>query len=170
MPKLNLQKRERLMVAVGVVAVIAILLYLFVPSYLEKYDQARARLETARQNLTEAKDMRNQVLALRSGEQAVREMAARRASSFDLMAVISTKLRQTDLIERAEMQSGRGLIPGATSVTVNLNGVTLEELVDLLYLIYSSDSLVVLYNMRTLRPAQDGLGLDCTVTFVSPVA
>lgn len=51
-----------------------------------------------------------------------------------------------------------------TQLELSVTGASLEEVVQLLHKIFSSNSMVIVQDLRELGPSKQGKGLDCRVT------
>ena len=103
------------------------------------------------------------------------ELLKTRPPGFDLWSFVNTVLTSTNLKERANLENSnkprttRGeASEDVTMVRLRLEGVTLTELTDLLYAVYSSNNLVVVNKVDYLRPASSGKGVECSLTLLSP--
>ena len=169
MPKAKLQKREKVMVAGGAVIAALIVGAFLAEGPLDSYRDARTQVNQARQNYRSAELMREDALAAERQRKALEQIL--RGSQGDLWSHIGGVLKDAGLIERgAKLDSrqrvGRSInLPG---VHVALKGVSTQELVDFLHRVYDGGHVVVLNEMRFLKPATNGKGLDCDMTFMAP--
>lgn len=171
MAKMKLQKRERTVVAAGVVVVVLILVQALWTrgAPLQRYRDSARQVNAARQRLTDVQDWHDAVVAARrSGEELERAVRAR--GSFDLFSFVKRAVDREKLTPRSQIESQQtaGASSGLAAVKLRLTGVSMEELVKLLHAIYSDNSLVVLQTLDELRPADDQKGLFCSMTFVAP--
>ena len=169
--KLNLQKRELYMLIGGLAIIGCIAVYLLGQGPLKEYERAQKRVEAARERLDRVTMLRDNVLLARSDQQAVVRAAQMRPAGFDLWSYINRAVGQTNLQANAKVESPRRSTSSGVAmseVQLSLNGVSLEDLVDLLHLIYDGKSLVVVRKIDYLREARDSKGLDCRITFESP--
>jgi len=168
--KLKLQGRERTVVIVGMVAVLAIVLLQLGRGPWRKYRQSEANLVAARRRLEEVQDLRRFIAGQRKEQEAFNKLLRERGGRFDLYTYISGILNEKGLRERgASLETERiSPSPDMALVEMGLQGVSLEELVDVLHAIYAGESLVALYKLDRLTAAQDQKGLNCTMTFISP--
>lgn len=171
MPKLNLQKRERIMLLAGTVAVVLMLAYGGARGPWQRYQKSVADLKAAAGRFQDAQSTRDAVVEARRSHEMVIERVQQRGN-FDLWTFLNEALRKTSLVDRADMQSRRGVTSTETisAVQLTLQGVSLEELVKLLHVVYAGNNLVVVHSLDHLRPGPDNKGLECRLVFVSPEA
>lgn len=162
----QLEKRERVVVGVGAVAVALIIGYYLISGPLDAYQQSRGQLAAAQQALTQARTMHEQILATRADREAVEQLLAVRRGS-NLWSTVTRAIQTANLTDRAETRSQPRLVANLQAVEVVLSGVSMAELVDLLHGVFS-DNLVVLHQLSLLRVAQSGQGLDCTLVLSQP--
>jgi len=168
-PKVNLQKREKVMVVGGAVVAALILASFLAGGPLNAYRDSRNLVKQARQNHKSAVMMREDALAVERQRKALEQILRR--NQGDLWSHIWRVLDEAGLIERdAKLEDrprvGRSInLPG---VHVVLKGVSTEELVDFLHRAHGGGHIMVLNEMRFLKPASDGKGLDCDMTFMGP--
>ncbi|MBI4559412.1 MAG: type II secretion system protein M [Candidatus Hydrogenedentes bacterium] len=170
MPKMNLQPRERMTLIIGAVAIFLMIVYWGAQTPLRKYRKSETDLVQARSNLADAQQWQMEATEARSGREQLQKWARDRGTGFDLYTFLNTAVRDLKLGERAKFQTLKtaGEARELAKVRITLNGVNMNELVDLLHRIYSSNNLIALDSMDHLRPAQDNKGLDCQATFISP--
>jgi len=170
-PKFTLRKRERVILVVGTALVVVMLAYGGLRGPWKRYRQSGEDLKSARSRLEQARDMRDAVLEARQSHEVIVERLQRRGN-FDLWTFLNDSLRRTGLVDRAALNNQPGLVRSASlsALKLTLEGVSLEELVKLLYTVYASDNLVVVYSLDNLHPTDEGEGLECTLVFVSPKA
>ena len=173
MAGVQLQKRERIMVTVGVIAVVGALVYHITQGPLDAYQQVQEEYEEAQFSLSQAALWRSEIVQARSSHDAMAEYIESRGGDFNLLTFFNNTLSEHDLIERAEFSNARPGVGGVPSgdfegVQLHLSGVSMEELIDFLHTVYDSGNLIVLSDLRYLRPADDEQGLDTEMTFFCP--
>jgi hypothetical protein len=167
----DLDKRERGSVILAIIFLLLALSMLFVvPNTLGKrYQQARQRLADKQQELQLAQLTKlEEEERVRSQEQLLRILEAR-DPQFGLFPFVNRMVTETGLGDRAVLKDGRrprGLSENHPLVDLQMSGVSLEELIELLYKIRGSNSLVAVYKME-VRPMVREQGLECDITFVS---
>lgn len=164
----NLEKRERIVLAAGAAAVIAVLVYMVVTGPLEAYENSKIQVAQARQRLVQAQALAREVQAAQLHREAISKLMAVRGPSYNLFTTINRAVQIAGVADRAVTASLPAEIASASAVKLTLTGVSMEELVNLLYDIYSKDSLVVLHRLDHLRASLDGKGLQCEVVFITP--
>ena len=166
-----LGRRERIVIGVGVGVLLLIGLIPILRGLNKKYDVSRSQLVQATNRLENARELRAVIDAERSGQNAIIEQIKKRPGNFDLYSFTSRCLRELELENRYNLENQRMPSGGALEgVQLTLTGVSMEEVVDLLHKVYSSNNLIVLQRLQYLRPARDGKGLECLLTFMTPKA
>ncbi len=173
MAGMQLQKREKIMVALGVISVVGVLAYHITQGPLEAYQQIQEEYEEARFSLSQAALWRTEIVQARGSHEAMAEHIESRGGNFNLLTFVNNTLSEHGLIERADFSNARPGVGGVPAgdfegVQLHLSGVSMEELIDFLYTLYDSGNLIVLSDLRYLRPADDGRGLDMEMTFFCP--
>ncbi len=162
----KLQKRERIVIAFGIVAILAIIGYRVAQKPLREYRGSQDLVVTARQNLASVEQWATQVVAAK-GEQEAYTRLIRARGSFDLFGYLNRTVADVGLRDRADLQS-RGTRGRLSETQLTLNGVSMKELVDLFHAIDSSKNLIHLNKLDYLGPASNGKGLKARLTLVSP--
>lgn len=170
MANLKLQERERRMLIGGGIAAAVIVLYLLGEGPLQAYRESEQKVEQARDRLKQAQAIHDSVVRNREEQAILREKLVSKPG-FDLLNFVNDVVNEGGLSARASIDNSGRAVTGSSdlaSVRVGLKGVSLEELVDFLHRVYSSDNLIVLHNLDQLVPAGDKKGLDCEMVFVAP--
>lgn len=171
MAKLNLGKRERIVVIVGIVSLSLMASSFLIKSARGAYSQAQNQLEAAKENLRHAKQLSATVKAEQRGHEAIKGKTNERPRGFSLFSFTTRTLTEVNLKERASLETDtRGTRSNLEVVRLELGGVSMKELVDFLHRIYAADNLIVVQKLEHLKPASDGKGLDCQMTFIMPKA
>ena len=165
-----LRKRERLGIAVAAVVVLFLALTPMMRNLSREYERSEKQLAQAQERLRLVQNLRTLVEEERVGVDAIQKRILARDPQFDLYSFTDQCLRDLDLKGRAELQSKGGSYSGRKQDGVQLliKGVSTEEFVNLLHSVYAGNNLIVVQRLLYLRPARDGMGLDCQVTFVTP--
>lgn len=138
----------------------------------QAYKKSIEQVAQARERLNLAKILQATVERDRKKQEAVQARIAK-AGQFNLFTEVDKAVKDLKLGARCSMRSNRGSsTPGqeSSSVEITLNGVSNQELVDLLHRVYDTGRFVYLSQMLYLRPSQDAKSLDCRLTFVAPQA
>jgi hypothetical protein len=171
---LNLDFKEKIALFLGIVAsLLVLLLLLYVPMGPRKWYQASERELASLKNELQMQTMFRQEEADRLEKQKIlMEKLDERAADFSLFTYIENLLNNTNMRNRAQLEEykQRNASPKQPMVQLRLQGVEFKELVDFLYQVYSSTSLVAVYKMDYLRPAPSEKGLDCDLTFVTLIS
>jgi hypothetical protein len=170
-PRLNLQKRERYIVAVGVALALVLVFRFVAEKPLRSYRNSRVAAAAATTRLEQARSIRDQIVADRSAGDAMKKLLASRGQG-DLAAFINRQLAQAGLLEdRASWRNSQRFADTANfdQVDVTLTGVTLDEIVNFLHGIYNGQNVVVAHTMH-IEPVVGGTGLTCRIILLSPKA
>jgi len=175
MAKFAMQKREKIVVTVGAVVVAVIVLqWLFSDrGPFNAYSQSIRQVQAARNRLLDAQLIRDEALARRKSRQAI-QARLRERGSFRLYSHVDRALEAQNLKSeqstRAILETQNTAVRSGNfeAVRLQLRGVSMTELLDLLVRIYSGGNLVVLERLDELRPADDGQGLDCSMVLMAP--
>ena len=151
---------------------LAVFMAFYVPnSWGKRYKAAKSLMKQKQGELQLAQvDKLTEEERVRSQQELLQLLEARGAG-FDLFSFVSGVMQETGLGERGKLgtdQSARNRKqwPRHPMVELELTGVSLEEVVGLLYKIRSSNNLVAVYKME-MEPAIRDKGLRCEITFVS---
>jgi Tfp pilus assembly protein PilO len=165
----SLEQRERVFLVVGAVLVLVMLGYWLSSGPWNAYVRAQRQYEAAQRNVRAAEQYAAQIEELRRDQYALSSLLDQRPADFDLWTIVWRKVQANDLVERAEVNNEPTIMTNASGVNLRLRGVSMEELVDLLYDIHTADRLISLHEVE-LQPASDGEGLQCRLTLVTPRA
>lgn len=168
MAKRTLRRREWILIVGGAAVLAAAALTPVCREALRKYERSGNQLQLAQDRLQGALGLQAAIEEERSGQNAIMGRINARDARFDLFSFTNKCLRDLRLEARANLE--RRQLGGLDGVQITMNGVSMQQLIDLLYALYDSKNLIVLQRMDHLRVARDGKGLDCLVTFVSPKA
>ena len=167
----KLQPGERMVLIFGAIGVVAIAAYGISQGPYQKYVRSKEDVVDARERLKLAQAIR---LNVQREQVKQKEILAKlgSASDFNLWNEIDKAVKDLKLGTRCAMRSNRAGSRGqeGTSVDVTLNGVSNQELVELLHRVYDTGKIVLLREMQFLKPSADKKGLDCRMTFVAPQA
>lgn len=167
----DLDKRDKSTIFFAALFLLLALFMLFyVPgSWGKRYKAAKAQVAQKQQELQLAQLERvDEEERVRSQEKLLAILKAR-DPRFDLFPFIDRMVEETGLRGRAKQENGRrprGLSNNHPLVDLELSGVSLKELIELLYKIRSSNSLVAVYTLN-VEPMLRDQGLKCEITFVS---
>lgn len=170
MARRKLKRRELILIAVGVVVLSVAGLWPAATNVSRKHDRARDQLEQARVRLSQVRELRSAIEEERRGHNAVTERIKARDKRFDLYSFTNKCLRDLELHNRAALQSRGSMFSGGglDGVQLTLRGVSMEEIVNVLHVMYDSSNLITLQRLNHLRVARDGEGLDCQMTLMAP--
>lgn len=170
MPKRNLQKREKMAVA-AVAGLAIVLLFQFVARPpLERYRAMKRTAAVARANLSTAQMQRDQIVTERQNAEALRRYIGGQARG-NLEGLVSRQLTQAELLQNPRntwstdpRYSSDGQFK---AVSIRLEDVTLEQIVNLLHGFYSSGNVLVMQSIN-IEPSPNGVGLRCQMVLLSP--
>ena len=168
---LQLDKRDQIVIVLGAMAILLVTLMAFyVPTGpKKKYEASMQRLESLVSDLQEQQSLRIDETVRVQSQQALLNRLEARPASFDFFAFVQTLLTQSGLGNNSalEQHTTRGGTEKQPMVRVELEGVSLEQLVDFLHRMYASENLVGMYQMSRLRPAKNNKGLDCDLVLIT---
>lgn len=169
---------------IGIVAV-AFIVFMIIFIYtgpMKRYRMSEIELADLQQQMNSLQEAEQVEEARLQRQEVLMERLKQRKPNFDLWSFMNTILTETKLKDRANLENyrprgdwrslstARDVSGDVTMMLLKLNGVTLKELVDLLYRVYASNDLVVMYRLEYLRAAGEAKGLDCSVVFLTPKA
>jgi len=165
-PKLQLAKRERIILGIGVVAVLTMGVYFGAQGPWKKYQLSVTAHEAAVARLDRIREWHGQIVAAQSGQASIEKRLQERGR-FDLYSHISRAVQEAQLKEKAKFENmaSTGRI---SEVRLTVNSVSLDQLVNLMYRVYEGDNLVGMRQLDHIRAARDGQGLACSITFFTP--
>lgn len=172
MPKMALQKREQVMLVVGSLIVALSLAYVLGRGPIERYRNTNLAVVAARDNLEQARARAQAVIEARAREAALEEKMRASPGGTDLYSLINSTISRQGLTDKhfSLKTTPRAAMRNAemAAVTVTLNGVNMENIVNVLHGVYSGGGIVALHSLTHLRPAINSEGLDCELTFLAP--
>ncbi len=168
MAKTSARPQSRLLIIAAVGAALLVV-GIVGPDMWRKYANTGKALRDARANLSAVIKARDAYLAEKNAEETVLKQARAAASTGDLWVTVNRAIEEVNLRERAKLNTvaERGSTTSAR-VQLDLTGVSLQELVDLLYKIYKGNSMAVVEQLTTLAASKDGKGLDCRMVLLAP--
>lgn len=149
---------------------LALFMAVYVPTSLGKrYKSAKSDLAQKQQELQLAKlDLISEQERVQSQEKLLAVLNAR-DPRFDLFSFVNNALKEGKLSDRAKLEispTTRTSSPNHPMVDLELNGVSLEELIELFYKVGGSNNLISVHKMN-IEPAVRDRGLKCSVVFVT---
>lgn len=166
----TLATRERILIAIAILIFAAILLPTL-NRFANDYRNAKRQAHDSVLQLEEIRFMRELILEDRRGQEILRAKIAQRKPNFDLYSHINKTVREIGIQQLVTLKSG-GSMAGVSidAVDLDLRGVNMKQLIDLMHSLYESDNLITLKSLGSLRPAPGNKGLNCTMTLISPRA
>lgn len=170
------KKQDRLSFIFAATAVaLVVFMLIFIPlNPLRKYRRSAAQVQTRRDEVAALVQVRDTHLERLRNQEILMKRLNDRPPNFRLWSSIIGVLDEERLRDKANLTEVAPKLDksGATStqvtmVELELTGVTLKELTNILHKVYSGNNLIVVYRML-LRPSNDDRGLECKVTFLTP--
>ncbi len=171
MPKRILVKRERIMIVCAFAVLASIILLPLGRGFSQDYGRTHSQAEDAVARLIQIRQMREQVLTERSDRRIIMDRVDARDPNFDLYSFTNASLMQLSMHDSARLQSQARYAGGALDVVrLNLSNVNMQQIIDLLHKLHSSDNLIAMQRLGHLRPMNDGKGLECEIVLMAPKA
>lgn len=167
----DLDKRDKgTLFFAGLFVLLALFMAVYVPSSLgARYKSAKSQLAEKRQELQLAQlDLLSEQDRVQSQEKLLAVLNAR-DPRFDLFSFVNNALKDGKLSDRAKLEiapATRNSSPNHPMVRLDMNGVSLEELVEFFYKVGGSNNLIAV-NKMSVKPALKDRGLSCEVVFVT---
>jgi len=167
----DLDKRDKgTLFFAGLFCLLAVFMAVYVPSsWGNRHAAAKSQFAQTQQELQLAQlDLMAEQDRVQSQDKLLAILNAR-DPRFDLFSFVNGVLKESKLTDRAKLaipQQVRGSSPNHPMVDLDLTGVSLEELVEFLYQVRSSNNLIAVYKM-SVEPAVRERGLQCDITFVT---
>lgn len=170
MARMQISQRDRAVLILGAVAVVVTLGVYFARKPLQVYRHSKQEVTDARLRLSDTYDTRALILDEQNTAEQFKKVFSNNTGGRGLTLQINQALQDTNLTKKAEFQQvysalGRDVGKNLDTVQVTLRGVSLQELIDLLYGLYSKNNLLILERMDYLRPSRDSVGLDVSIVF-----
>lgn len=175
MAKVAMQKREKIMVLTGAVFVAIVVSQWAITERgpFKTYHQSIREVEAARVRLLDAMLVRDEALGRLQSSVAL-EGKLRSRGAFGLYSYVDRALQAENLKGgqgvRATLETQNTAVRSGAfeAVKLHLEGVSMDELLNLLLRIYSGENLIILDRMDELRAADDGRGLVCDLVLMAP--
>ena len=167
MNDIKLNKREQ----TGILcAAIALMLVIFLAVYIpqgprKKYSAARSNIGNLTQELQNLELLKLDAQLQIDEQSALINILKDRSNSFELLTYVDQVIRKNNLTDRAAFPRASSQLSSKQQpmVQLELNNISLQEIVDLLHDVYTSNNLVALYKVSYLRPANNNQGLSCSL-------
>ncbi|MFP6584868.1 MAG: hypothetical protein VCD00_20205 [Candidatus Hydrogenedentota bacterium] len=170
MPTMNLAPREKRLVSVMFVVMIAIAVIPVYRNITSRHATSVEQLAQADSRLESARVLQDAIINAREGQRVIQEKLRARPRNFDLYNFAQQSVRRVNLNGRADLQSKdlaskEGAFGG---VQITLRNVSMKEIIDLMHGLYASNNLILMQRLTYLKPSPDGKGLECAVVMISP--
>lgn len=167
MAKRVLTNREKVLVIAASVIFIGMIVLPLGSILAREYRTTQQALADASSRLEQARDLRRIVLEQREGRKLIAERVGASGAGFNLYDYTRTAVEAQGLKERARLEQPLAN-PGLDTVKIALDGISLEELIGLMYTLQHGKALVTVDRLDYLRAAANAKGLDCALTVQSP--
>jgi type II secretory pathway component PulM len=166
----RLSPRERALLGGAVLATLAIVIWLCAATLADRREALAAQIAAGRRDLERMVTLRDEVLRLRAENDAVQRRLASLGAEFSLFSHLEAVTRRTLSRERitAMNPSTRPLTDGMQeeSVAIRLSGVSLRELVSLLYEIEKGEAPLLVGQLRVKKRYDESQIFDVTLDVV----
>lgn len=165
-PQLN--RREQVAVAVGVVVVLAAVLFLgIIAPYRNALAQLDGQITSRQRQIREVESMRREFLMLQQ-QQSAAEARLDKGGAFSLFPFVEGLVGQVAAKENLVSMRPQPPVPRETlreeSVEVRLEKIRLDQVIRLLYAVDTADALLQVKNMRLRTRFDDRSLFDATLT------
>jgi len=169
MAKRVLTRRERVLISAAATVFFAMIVLPLGSILSRKYRETQTALATAEQGLKDVRVTRRAVLEHRRGAELIAERVRAGSGDFVLFNFARSVVDQRGLTDRARLQER--VAPAKLSlITVELNGISLEELIGLMSALQDGKHLIAMELLSTLEASRDKKGLNCSISLVAPRA
>lgn len=157
-------------IVAGVLILIALVIIPLARDLSRRHARSETLLREVASRLEDTLELRRLIELEREGHSVVARHVQSRDPRFNLYTFADACLREYKLEGRARLEIKGKLSSGRSldGIKVELKGVNMEELTNFLHRLYDNNNLITLQGLRYLRPAHDGKGLDCEMTFITP--
>jgi general secretion pathway protein M len=168
-PQLN--RREKVAVAVGVVAVLAAVLFLgIIAPYRNALTQLDGQITSRQRQIREVESMRREFLMLQQ-QQSTAEARLDKGGAFSLFPFVEGLVGQIAAKENLVSMRPQPPVPRETlreeSVEVRLEKIRLDQVIRLLYAVDTADALLQVKNLRLRTRFDDRSLFDATMTIAA---
>lgn len=167
MNDIKLTNREQIgILCVAIALMLAIFLAVYIPKGpRQEFLDAKFEITMLSQKIQELELLKLDAQIQIDEQAALLNILKDRPGNFDLLTYIDQSIRKNNLTDRATFQRASSQLSSKEQpmVQLELDNISLEECVDLLHEIYTSNNLIALYKMSYLRPAKNGQGLSCSM-------
>jgi len=168
--KMQISQRDRVVLVLGAITIVLMLGVFLARKPLKIYRESKQAVIDARLRLSDTYDTRALILDEQNTAEQFKKVFSDNTGGRGLTLLINQTLQDTNLTGKAEFQQvnsalGREAGKRLDTVQVNLRGVSLKQLIDLLYGLYSKNKLLILERLEYLRPSRDNVGLDVLMVF-----
>ena len=154
---------------IALLAIVAVTLFtLFFP--YDHYKKSTTKLKDARERLIELTLAKNEEILRLKNQEKLTDILQKRKPDFTLFSYLNTALSEKGLKERADLQEikDKKNPQEVTYIKLSLRGVAMKEFVDFLHALYTSNNLIVVDRLDTLKASSDNRGVDCDLVLLSP--
>ncbi|GEM_PF-6675953 len=167
MANVSMLKRQKTILAAVAIA-LAVVAVVYAPEPVRAYLGGKSRVAAARQKLERVQRWHDELVAIRKSEKDLLDQARSASAQGDLWTVVNRAMQELNLQDRSNLTTAVTASTSMTQLELSVTGASLEEVVQLLHKIFSSNSMVIVQDLRELGPSKQGKGLDCRVTLLAP--
>ena len=170
MAKIKLDKQERAGLALAGLALFLVLGgLLYIPQGpMKDFRQSQSEVNRLKSDLLTTRSILQDEKKRVQEQRWIREALEQRPPNFSLLATLDA-LKNKIGLQKASVSSQsppRG-VDNVELANMDIEGMSLDQLLDLLHGVYQAGNLIVVYNMSTLTTMPDDQGLRCRLTFLT---
>lgn len=166
---INLQRREKIIVAVaGALLVILLLLQLIVFPIIDRREMLGKRIVQKRQALGEIKQLANEYQALTSGTLSNEARLKNRPKSFTLFSFLDalagkSGIKQNIIYMKPSSTNLKNSPYSLSMVEMKINNLTMEQLVNFLHGVETSQEMIWVKRVSLARGEKEGQMIDAVL-------
>jgi hypothetical protein len=162
-----LSTRERLLILGAIVIFLSIIAVPLSQALAREYRRSGDEVTQAERRLRDAIELRRAIEQERMAQRLIAQRVGA-GGRFSLYDFAQSELTRAGLGEQMRLEKRGAASQSMEIISVTLNGVGLNEIIEFLHSAYSASRPVAVQQLEYLRPARDAKGLDCSMTLVSP--
>ncbi len=166
---MNLQRREKIIVAVaGVLLVVLLLLQLVVFPIIDRRDTLSKRIVQKRQELAEIKQLAGEYQALTSGTLSNEALLKNRPKSFTLFSFLDalagkSGIKQNIIYMKPSSTNLKNSPYSLSMVEMKINNLTMEQLVNFLHGVETSQEMIWVKRVSLAKGEKEGQLIDAVL-------
>ncbi len=171
----KLEKREKLTIIIGVCFIVCFLILQFaITPYIDARNRVEKSISKRKSDLVELQMLQQEYRSLRAETGGIKKQLSKRAANFSLFTFLDTQAAETDIKElisymKPATSEGEGDLL-ESSVEMKLQRISLQQLVDYLKRIESSENVVSVERISIQESSKENGGLEVimqVVTFIT---